>query len=132
LRPLGSIQEQTGSLEVSTTKILTDERPLQARRYPRVDGAQVLAAPALRVGEPHPRAEHQCQERDNKCLITDLYNVLESRKGLARRPNFVEDGSSGPRLDEREILEEKEFRLARFVALCRISHTLTTSISVAQ
>jgi hypothetical protein len=100
--------------------------------YQQVDEVQESVAPALRVGEPRPLAELLCQERDNKCLITDLYNVLELRKGLARRPNFVEDGSSGPQRAEREILEEKEFRLARFVALYQISNTLTTSISVAQ
>jgi len=98
----------------------------------QADEAQESVAPALRVGELHLLAELLCQERDNKCLITDLYNVLELRQGLAKKPSFVEDASSGPQPEEREILEEKESRLARIVALCQISNTLTTSISVAQ
>jgi len=101
-------------------------------RFPQVDEVQESAALALRVGEHLLRAELQCQERDNKCLITDLYNVLELREGQARKPNFVEDATSGPQPDEREILEEKEFRLARIVAICQISNTLTIGISAAK
>ena len=91
---------------------------------------QESAAPALRVGELHPRNELLCQERDAKCRITDLYNALESRKGLERKPNFAEDALSGPPQGCQEILEEKEFRLVPIVALCQILLTPTICTSL--
>jgi len=57
-----------------------------------------------------------------------LYNVLESKEGLARKPNFAEDVTSGRLEGSRVVLEEKEFRLARTVAVGQTSNILTISI----
>jgi hypothetical protein len=131
--PLGSILAQTVSLEVSTTKILTDEKLHRTRHFQQVDEAPESAALELRVGEPLQRSEHLCRERDNKCLIVDLYSVLELRDVPARKQNFVGDAFCGPREARlQEILGAKEFRLVRIVAPCQISNILTIGTLVGR
>jgi len=122
----------TEFLAVSTTETPLEEKPSRMHPYLRVGAVQESAALALRVGELHQRNELLCRERDAKCLITDLYNVLELKEGRERKPNFAEGALSGQPLAVREILEEKEFKPVRIVALGQTSNTPTIGTSTAK
>jgi len=113
--------------------MLTDEKRPRTHHFQQVDVVQESAALALRVGELHRRNELRCQERGAKCLIAELYSVLELRDALARKQNFVEDASYGQREAHLQgILEEREFRLVRIVAQCQTSSIPTISSLVVQ